>query len=143
MSLHIDYCASFGISKADMEATEEHIACTAYTRYVLDVGQSEDWLALQLALAPCLLGYGAVARMLHDDTQTDRTDGNTYWKWILNYVADDYVEAVKIGSALIERHAMLQSPSRIEELVRIFIHATKVRLQVNSTCRRQQYHDKN
>lgn len=28
--------------------------------------------------------------------------------------------------ALLERHAVLQSPSRIEELVHIFIHATKV-----------------
>jgi hypothetical protein len=29
--------------------------------------------------------------------------------------------------ALLERHAVLQSPSRIEELVKIFIHATNVR----------------
>jgi hypothetical protein len=29
---------------------------------------------------------------------------------------------------LLERNAVLQSPSRIEELVKIFIHATKVRL---------------
>lgn len=29
--------------------------------------------------------------------------------------------------AMIEKHAVLQSPSRVEELVKIFIHATKVR----------------
>ena len=28
--------------------------------------------------------------------------------------------------ALLEKHAVLQSPSRIEELVRIFVHATNV-----------------
>jgi hypothetical protein len=28
--------------------------------------------------------------------------------------------------ALLERHAVLQSPSRIEEIVEIFIHATNV-----------------
>jgi hypothetical protein len=28
--------------------------------------------------------------------------------------------------ALLERHAVLQSPSRIEELVKIFVHATRV-----------------
>jgi len=27
---------------------------------------------------------------------------------------------------LLEKHAILQSPSRIEELVKVFIHATKV-----------------
>ncbi|KAJ0364741.1 hypothetical protein COL154_004825 [Colletotrichum chrysophilum] len=125
MSLHIDYCKGFGITVPEIEATEEHQACTAYTRYVLDVGQSEDWIALQMALAPCLLGYGAVAKQLHGDVKTKRDD-NTYWKWIENYVADDYVQAVKTGSELIERHAVLQSPSSIERLIKIFIHGTKV-----------------
>ncbi|KAI0486909.1 Phosphomethylpyrimidine kinase-domain-containing protein [Xylaria cf. heliscus] len=127
MKLHIDYCKSFGIEKEEIEATEEHQACTAYTRYVLDVGQSEDWLGLQIALAPCLLGYGAVAKMLHADPRT-KTEGNTYWPWILNYVADDYVQAVRTGCELMERNAVLYSPSRIEELVKIFIHATKMEI---------------
>lgn len=72
-------------------------ACTAYSRYILDVGQSEDWLALQMALAPCLIGYGAIAQRLHGDKETLR-EGNRYWKWIENYVADDYTEAVRLGS---------------------------------------------
>jgi hydroxymethylpyrimidine/phosphomethylpyrimidine kinase len=51
---------------------------------------------------------------------------NRYLTWINNYVAEDYTEAVKEGCALIETHASKQSPYRIEELVKIFIHATKV-----------------
>ncbi|KAI1636675.1 hypothetical protein F4809DRAFT_650338 [Biscogniauxia mediterranea] len=127
MKLHLDYCKSFGISKEEIEATEEHQACTAYTRYVLDIGQSEDWLGLQVALAPCLLGYGAIAKQLHDDSRTKK-EGNTYWPWILNYIADDYVQAVQTGSALMERNAVLHSPTRIEELVKVFIHATKMEI---------------
>jgi len=80
---------------------------------------------LQVALAPCLIGYGQIAQRLHADPETKR-EGNIYWKWIENYVAQDYVEAVEFGSALIERHAVLQSPSKIEGLIAIFIHATKV-----------------
>ena len=64
---------------------------------MLDIGQSEDWLALQMALAPCLLGYGVAARLLHNDTNSVRRE-NPYWKWIENYVAEDYQEAVKTGS---------------------------------------------
>lgn len=123
-NLHLTYCEGFGISRQEMEATEEMMACTAYTRsgptcssepflpslalanrrltwgghrYVLDIGQSEDWLALQVALAPCLLGYGAVAKMLHGDARSKRA-GNRYWNWIENYVADDYTQAVRTGS---------------------------------------------
>lgn len=66
-------------------------------RYVLDIGQSEDWLALQIAMAPCLLGYGAIAKRLHADPRSKR-EGNIYWTWIENYVAEDYVTAVKTGS---------------------------------------------
>lgn len=65
---------------------------------MLDIGQSQDWLALQVALAPCLLGYGAVAKMLHAHDATDKSNANTYWPWIENYVAEDYVEAVRLGS---------------------------------------------
>ncbi|KAI2626484.1 Phosphomethylpyrimidine kinase-domain-containing protein [Hypoxylon sp. NC1633] len=136
MKLHIDYCEEFGISKEEIQATEEHQGmiypiglppCTAYTRYVLDIGQSEDWLGLQVALAPCLLGYGAIAKQLHGDPRT-KTEGNTYWRWVLNYVAEDYVQAVQTGSALMEKNAVLQSPTRLEELVKIFIHATKMEI---------------
>lgn len=126
MSLHLDYCAEFGLSKKEVEEKEEHQACTAYTRYVLDIAHSESWFALQIAFAPCLLGYGIIARRLWDDPQTVREQGNRYWKWIQNYVADDYRAAVEAGEAILEKYAVLQSPSQIESLVKIFIHATKM-----------------
>ena len=96
MNLHIDYCKGYGLSREDIVNQEEKMACTAYTRYVIDVGQAEDWFALQIALLPCLLGYGVVARRLYDDPATKR-EGNMYWKWVENYVADDYTEAVRLG----------------------------------------------
>lgn len=124
------------------------IDCTAYSRYILDVGQSEDWLALQMALTPCLIGYGAIAKRLHAGENTLR-DGNTYWKWIENYVADDYTEAVRLGSgksdceeraehltdschviiALLEDHMQHVSPSRMEELIQIFVRATELEIR--------------
>ncbi|KAJ5112483.1 hypothetical protein N7532_000528 [Penicillium argentinense] len=127
MALHLDYCASFGLSKQEMEAHPETIACTAYSRYILDVGQSEDWLALQMALAPCLIGYGAIARRLYSEEGTLR-EGNHYWKWIENYVAEDYTEAVRLGSQLLEQHMQKVSPSRMEELIQIFIRATDLEI---------------
>ncbi|KAF2086708.1 hypothetical protein K490DRAFT_43873 [Saccharata proteae CBS 121410] len=127
LNLHIKYCEGFGLSIEDIEGQEEHQACTAYTRYVLDIGQSEDWFALQIALLPCLLGYGVIARRLYNDPNTKR-DGNPYWTWIANYVAEDYVQAVDTGKEIAERHAMRQSVYRIEELAKIFIHATKMEM---------------
>jgi thiaminase len=68
-------------------------------RYVLDIGQSEDWLALQIALLPCLIGYGLIARRVFDDPRSLR-EGNRYWKWVETYVAEDYIEAMKTGQGV-------------------------------------------
>lgn len=141
--LHINECKGFGLTQEMMEKCEESQACTAYTRYVLDIGQSEDWLALQISLLPCLLGYGMIARRLKamQEIKPPQTP-NRYLTWINNYVADDYTAAVKKGCGrlsqafacytrltileLIEKHAFKQSPYRVDELVKIFVHATKM-----------------
>lgn len=72
-------------------------ACTAYTRYVLEIGQSQDYIGLQVALAPCILGYGAVAEQLHRSPRSKK-ENNLYWAWIENYRADDFVTAVRTAS---------------------------------------------
>ncbi|KAK0305895.1 trifunctional hydroxymethylpyrimidine kinase/phosphomethylpyrimidine kinase/thiaminase [Friedmanniomyces endolithicus] len=125
IDLHIDECKQFGLSQAAMDQCEESEACTAYSRYILDIGNSEDWLALQVSLLPCLLGYWVIARRLQS-LQASLKSPNRYATWINNYVGEDYTAAVIKGRALIEKHAARQSPSRVDELVAIFIRATKV-----------------
>lgn len=69
-----------------------------------------------MALAPCLLGYGAVAKMLHTHESTRRGAENVYWPWIQNYVADDYVQAVRLGSGSYPLYPALES-CRLPNLV--------------------------
>ena len=88
-------------------------ACTAYSRYMLDVGQSEDWLALQFALAPCLIGYGAIAKRLNAADSSIR-EGNPYWRWVENYIAEDFVEAVKKGSGRLVA-SKFEEPRRLND----------------------------
>ncbi|KAK3313771.1 Rapamycin-insensitive companion of mTOR, N-term-domain-containing protein [Apodospora peruviana] len=128
MKLHIEYCKKFGISETEIQSTPEHAACTAYTRYILDIGQSEYFLGLQVAMAPCLMGYGFLAQRLVDSGVAIRT-GNRYWAWIENYASDQYQYTVRAGREVLERHAASQSIERIEELVKIFINATKLEIK--------------
>lgn len=74
------------------------VACTAYSRYILDIGASEDWLALQIAMFPCLLGYHYIAQRLSalQDPAAPK-NANRYRQWIDNYIADDYTQAVGKG----------------------------------------------
>ena len=81
-------------------------ACTAYSRYILDVGQSQDWLALQIALLPCLLGYGMIGTRLKGlQTTNPPKEPNAYLTWINNYVADDYAQAVITGRSMLVNDA--------------------------------------
>ena len=129
MELHLTYCGEFGVSRDMIEKTEESVACTAYARYVLDVGHAGDLLGLYVALAPCLLGYGEVARRLYRDPASKR-EGNRYWRWVENYVAEDYCEAVGKGREVIEREAerlgVGAGSARLEELVEVFARATRL-----------------
>lgn len=125
MELHLEYCQEFSISKQEMEAAKESQATVAYSRYVLDIGQSGDWLGLQVAMASCLVGYQVAAEWVKAQPWS-RREGNGYWKWVDNYGGEEYAEAVRLGREMIERYASKISPQRLEELVRIFIRVTEM-----------------
>jgi len=111
MVLHLEYCKEFGLSQADVEGGKESLANVAYSRWLLDIGQSEDWIALQVALASCQIGYGVAAKLLQADVETKRV-GNLYYKWIESYAGDDYQEASRNMSG--ELIYFTGSPSKIQ-----------------------------
>jgi thiaminase len=72
VNLHRTLCGEYGVPAEELDHGTEDLACVAYTRWVTDVGTREDWFALQVAMMPCLLGYGAIARRLYDHPDTVR-----------------------------------------------------------------------
>lgn len=89
IGLHIDYCRGWGLSEAAMEAEPEAMETIAYTRFVLDRGVAGDRLDLETALAPCILGYAAIAAERMADPAT-RLDGNRYREWLEMYAGAEY-----------------------------------------------------
>ena len=97
MEMHLAYCAEFGLSKAQIVSHKESQACVAYSRWMLDIGMSQDWMALQMALASCLIGYHIAAKWMIGRAESKK-EGNRYWRWAENYIAPEYVAAVEAGS---------------------------------------------
>ncbi|KAI8377831.1 Phosphomethylpyrimidine kinase-domain-containing protein [Radiomyces spectabilis] len=131
MQLHLKYCEKWGISKEEVLATPESVFNVAYTRYVLDKGATGDQLDLQVAMAPCLIGYGEIGMKLYNDPNTKR-EGNPYWTWIENYAEGDYQEAVRTGRNIMEelaQHNVSTSPTRFREVCNIFEAATKLEIE--------------
>jgi thiaminase/transcriptional activator TenA len=125
MKLHVQYCAGWGMTEAEMAAVPEDPACVAYTRFVLDRGHAGDLLDLYAALAPCVVGYGVIGERLAADPATRRGEGNPYDAWIAVYSGEDYREVVGNSIAQIDRLAARRGgDARFDDLARTFRQAT-------------------
>ncbi|MBL8658985.1 MAG: TenA family protein [Rhodospirillales bacterium] len=126
LDLHVAYCEGWGMGADQLGAAEEADATVAYTRFVLEKGLSGDLLDLQVALAPCVVGYGEIGRALADDPATLRNE-NPYESWIEMYGGADYQA---VADAHVDRmseiFARRGGPARLSGLVATFRQATRL-----------------
>jgi thiaminase/transcriptional activator TenA len=123
MRLHVDYCGRWGITPAALEAEQEAAETVAYTRAVIDAGLAGDVLELEVALAPCVLGYGSIGRAIAHGA----TDSNRYAEWIRMYAGAEYQQVCRIGEARLERgFAARGGEARFPALSRLFGQATRL-----------------
>ena len=104
MELHIKLCGSYNISKNDLESANEENESIAYTRYVLELGYSGDFLDLLSALAPCVLGYGEIGM----NGKNFKIKTPMYKKWIDTYSSDEYQDVCKNVANLIDQAFLLR-----------------------------------
>ncbi|CAE6441375.1 unnamed protein product [Rhizoctonia solani] len=107
--MHVDYCAKWGVTPEELEATPELPATAAYARYIMDVGYQGDDFMLIIAVASCLLGYAEVGKRLL--AAGANTEGNPYKRWIEDYGGVEFQEATKRGIDLMEQRAAGDPPS--------------------------------
>ena len=129
IGLHIEYCRGWGLSEAAMASEREAPATIAYTRFVLDRGLAGDRLDLEVALAPCIVGYAVIAAERMEDPAT-RLDGNRYREWLEMYAGSDYQSlARKPTAALDELFDRRGGEGRFASLATTF--ATAARLEAD------------
>jgi thiaminase (transcriptional activator TenA) len=104
MELHIKLCGSYNISKNDLVNANEENENIAYTRYVLELGYSGDFLDLLSALAPCVLGYGEIGI----NGKNLKLNTPMYQKWIDTYASDEYQDVCKNVANLIDQAFLLR-----------------------------------
>jgi thiaminase (transcriptional activator TenA) len=126
MTLHIGYCAGWGLSEADILAEPEAPETVAYTRWVLDRGMAGDILDLEVALAPCTVGYGEIALRIEASPER-RRDGNPYESWIAMYAGEEYQAIARGAAARLDRlGASHGGTARLPALSRTFIEASRL-----------------
>jgi thiaminase/transcriptional activator TenA len=126
IGLHVEYCRGWGIDIAAMQAAPEALQTVAYTRFVLDRGLAGDRLDLEVALAPCIVGYAEIAAERLADHAT-RHGGNPYKSWLDMYAGPEYrALADEAKAALDEQFARRGGEGRFAALARSFTAATRL-----------------
>jgi thiaminase/transcriptional activator TenA len=126
IGLHIDYCRGWELSEAAMASEPEAAATIAYTRFVLDRGVAGDRLDLEVALAPCIVGYAVIAAERIRDPAS-RLEGNPYREWLEMYGGSDYQKlAREAAAALDEQFARRGGEGRFSSLAGTFAAAARL-----------------
>jgi len=126
IGLHIDYCRGWGLSEAAMASEPEALETIAYTRFVLDRGLAGDRLDLEVALAPCIVGYAVIAAERIADPGT-RLEENRYREWLEMYAGPDYQSlAREAEAALDEQFARRGGQGRFPSLAASFTTAARL-----------------
>jgi thiaminase/transcriptional activator TenA len=126
IGLHVEYCRGWGLSEAQMAAEPEALETVAYTRFVLDRGLAGDRLDLEVALAPCIVGYAVIARERMADPAT-RLQGNPYRDWLDMYASAEYQNlAEEAAAALDDQFARRGGEGRFPALAASFATASRL-----------------
>jgi thiaminase (transcriptional activator TenA) len=126
IGLHVEYCRGWGLTEARMAAEPETMETIAYTRFVLDRGLAGDRLDLEVALAPCMIGYAEIAAERLSDPST-RRDGNPYREWLDMYAGAEYQGLARdCAAALDEQFARRGGEGRFPALAACFATATRL-----------------
>jgi thiaminase/transcriptional activator TenA len=126
MELHVRLCGRWGLSPEELEAAPEHQATVAYTRYVLDCGQSGDLLDLHVALAPCVIGYAEIGARLAAEIGP-ALENHPYREWIGEYAGEAFQSVARDARRhLDELAARAMTERRFADLAALFGKASRL-----------------
>ncbi len=111
MDLHRGYCAEFGITSQELEATRSAPTTTAYTSYLLKVAHQGSFGELVASLLPCQWGYWEIGR--HLAAQGEPAAAPRYCRWIRMYAAPEFGQLAEELRLLANRIASRSGPDEI------------------------------
>jgi thiaminase (transcriptional activator TenA) len=103
MDLHRSYCAEFGITAQELEATRPAPTTVAYTSFLLKAAYQGSFGELVASLLPCQWGYWEIGDYLA--RRGEPAAAPLYCQWIRMYTAPEFAELAQAIRALADRIA--------------------------------------
>ncbi len=122
MDLHRSYCAQFGITEAELDATTHAPTCYSYTSYLLRVAHQGTFGELVAAVLPCIWGYWRVGERLADQGLPDHAG---YAQWIQMYAAVEQQSVAEECRTICDRIAATAGSAQIAAMKEAYITCTR------------------
>ena len=123
MELHRSYCAQFGITPDELDATRPAPTCYSYTSYLLRVAHQGSFGELAAALLPCIWGYWQVGQQLAD--RGEPSDAPHYAEWIRMYASPEQQEVAEAARDICDRSAAAAGIAEIAAMREAYITCTR------------------
>ncbi|MFQ6026555.1 MAG: thiaminase II [Dehalococcoidia bacterium] len=111
MDLHRSYCAEFGITPQELEATIPAATTVAYTSFLLKVAHQGSFGELVASLLPCQWGYWEIGD--HLARLGEPESAPLYCQWIQMYTATEFAELAQTIRNLADRIGGAAGPPEV------------------------------
>lgn len=123
MALHRDFAAQFGISLAELEATEAAPGTRSYTHHLLTTAYAGTLADVAAALLPCMWDYSDIGQRLA--AQGLPAGQPLYGAWIAMYATPEFAELTTWLRGLLDTLTSQAGPAEQARLTRIFLESCR------------------
>ena len=123
MALHRDFAAQFGMSIAELEATQAAPGTRSYTQHLLTTAYAGSLSEITAALLPCMWDYSDIGQRL--EAQGMPASQPLYAEWIRTYAAPEFGDLVTWLRNLLDDLACQAVPAEQTRLARLFMDSCR------------------
>ena len=132
MALHRGYCARFGITEADLEATTLAPSVQAYTDFLVRTAYDGSFSELTCALLPCMWGYCEIGLALTERGKPP--DAPIYAEWIDMYATPEFKALADWLRDLANTLAQSQDRQGIQEMEKAYLTSLRYEYLFWESC---------
>lgn len=115
-----------GINADKLSVKDESLANIAYTRYMLSVASSGDYLDMLIALSSCAIGYGYIGRELYERLEEQILAKHPYEAWIRTYAGAEFQAEIVEFEDFVNTYTNTTNEAKFQRLSDIFYTVTRL-----------------
>ena len=123
MSLHVSFCADFGITEEELLSTEPSPTTWAYTRHLINTAHQGTVGETAAVILPCSWGYSEIGQKLY--SQGLPSHQPLYGRWIEMYNSPEFADLAEWLRDFIDRRAAVAGKPELAAMEKAFVTSSR------------------